>query len=143
MTRPLFYIGIDPGTKTGLCVWDPQRKEIKIIMTTTILMAIKEVMFFVTQYHGRIHVRFEDARKLKLPRQLQKHGIEASQGVGSVKRDCAIWQEFLVSTGTSYEAVDPRTTRKKIKEDLFYKITNYKGRVSQHARDAAMLVFGI
>lgn len=87
-----------------------------------------------------IFVRFEDARKRKW---FGAKGVEALQGAGSVKRDATVWQDFLQDLCIPYEAVAPKNNKTKITADYFRKVTGWEGRTSEHARDAAMLVFGL
>ena len=63
-------------------------------------------------------------------------------GAGSVRRDCEIWEEFCNHYKIPFDAVPPRKGLTKWDADTFAKVTGYKGRTSNHARDAALLVFG-
>ena len=63
------------------------------------------------------------------------------QGTGSVKRDCNIWEEFLKDCKIPYEAVPPCRNVTKTTAASFARITKWKGRTSEHSRDAAMLVW--
>ncbi|MGL5895278.1 MAG: hypothetical protein ACRCZM_11810 [Bacteroidales bacterium] len=133
-------IGIDPGVKTGLAVWDKKRKRLVAIETVTITKAIDWVRELIT-IHGldNVHVRFEDARKRTW---FGSKSSEVLQGVGSVKRDSSIWEELLTGLNASWEAVPPKDNMTKTTKEGFLAITGYSGRTSEHARDAAMLVFG-
>ncbi len=64
------------------------------------------------------------------------------QGAGSVKRDCKIWEDFLTDLDIPFEMVAPRKGMTKYSAAAFKKLTGYEGKTSEHARDAAMLVFG-
>jgi hypothetical protein len=63
-------------------------------------------------------------------------------GAGSVKRDCAIWEDFCRDLGIDYIPVPPQAGLTKWPADYFNKVTGWKGRTSDHARDAALLVYG-
>jgi hypothetical protein len=47
--------------------------------------------------------------------------------------------------GADFEMIDPKSQKgfTKINESRFQKMTGFTKRTSEHARDAAMLVFGI
>ena len=64
------------------------------------------------------------------------------QGVGSVKRDCTIWEDFLKDLNVSFEMVAPKRNVTKLTHEQFVRLTGYDKRTNEHNRDAAMLVFG-
>lgn len=134
--KPRYLIGIDPGVKTGLAVWDRQKKSFHAIETTNIVSAMVCVDGFP---RNDIEVWFEDAR---LRKWFGNSGREKLQGAGSIKRDCSIWEEFVKLLDIPYKAIPPKNNTTKTKAEYFYKITGWSGRTSEHARDAAMLVFG-
>jgi len=131
--------GIDPGVKTGIALWDCGKQEFIRIETMTIISAIE----LLSRPWSRNHIKeinFEDAR---LRTWFGKSGREKLQGAGSIKRDCSIWQEFCEYYKIHFEAVKPTVGQTKWSAGYFKKITGWTGRTSQHARDAAVLVFGI
>ncbi len=89
--------------------------------------------------HGKDNLKLyiEDARK----RTWFTGGKEKAQGVGSVKRDAQIWEDWCIEQEFNYIMVHPKANATKTKADLFKKITGWTGRTNEHARDAAMLVF--
>ena len=129
-------IGIDPGTHAGIAVYDKAAKEIIFLKTVDIIEAIDKVRELKSE---TVLVRFEDAR---LRSWFGKAGREQLQGAGSIKRDCAIWEKFLKAEKIPFEAVAPRNIMTKMEAGYFAKLTGYKGLTSEHARDAAMLVWG-
>lgn len=131
-----YIIGIDPGTKTGIAIWDKQKKAFALIKTCSIV----EAMAILAQSNHILKVRIEDARQRKW---FGKATNARLQGVGSVKRDCAIWQEFCEYYGLEYELVHPKNINTKMTSPMFKKITGYEGQTSNHARDAAMMVYGL
>jgi hypothetical protein len=136
--HPDFWIGIDTGVKTGIAVWSVQEKKFTIVETTKIHKAMDRVKFFHDGYD--IKVRVEDARLRKwIP---YESGREVLQGVGSVKRDASIWEDFLTDIICPHELVPPKNNKTKISKEYFNKITGWDRPSSSHARDAAMLVFG-
>ena len=138
MNKYKLAIGIDTGTQTGYAVWNIQTKGFEEIQTLKIHQALDSVLEYHQLYGDKLLVRFEDAR---LRKWFGKAGREKLQGAGSIKRDAVIWQDFLNDNLIKHEAVAPKNNTTKIKSELFQKITKYKGRTSEHARDAAMLVF--
>ena len=64
------------------------------------------------------------------------------QGVGSVKRDASIWEDYLTDLGIEFEMVAPKRNVTKLSQDRFKAMTGWKNRTNEHGRDAAMLVFG-
>ena len=141
-------VGIDPGKHTGLAVWDTVTQTFDCIET----MQIHEALVFIYdrvmryQWHGPnngCRVYFEDARKRGwLPPEANRSEYRGKlMGAGSVKRDSVIWQDALTDWGIPFEMVPPRPGATKWDADTFVRVTGWKGRTSNHARDAALLVF--
>jgi hypothetical protein len=88
----------------------------------------------------------EDARQRKwfgkMDAEQRKYGAAVREGAGSIKRDCQIWEEFLEFMGIKYELVAPKNNKTKLDQKLFSNYTGWKERTNEHARDAAMLVYG-
>jgi len=132
----MLCIGIDPGTHTGFAVWDTKTKKLVEVETMMIHQAFKRVFELMEQDY--ICLRIEDARHVSRD---GLNSIARLQGAGSIKRDCAIWEDFCESCDIPFEFVRPGRGTKPTPE-YFKMITKWKGRTSNHARDAAMLVFG-
>ena len=129
------YIGIDPGVKTGFAIWDAYNEVFTEIATVGIIKAME----VVSQLHSDgkiIEVRLEDARMVKY-----KTNPAAAQGAGSVKRDCKVWEEFFNHIGVDYVLRRPDKKISKLDAKAFQMITKHSARTSNHARDAAMLVY--
>ncbi len=126
-------IGIDPGTKTGIAAVDDG----KLVMCKT--MSIIQAMELVLSCHRGDILYIEDARKRKW---FDDSGYERLQGAGSIKRDCAIWQNFCDYYKIEYVLVSPQQKGIKIGAKMLERLTGYTGRTSVHARDAAALVIG-
>lgn len=142
----MLYIGIDPGVNTGLAVWDDSRQKFVRVETLGIVTAMVELIEFL-RYHGAMddcYIYIEDARqRTYLPRERNLSEYRGKlMGAGSVKRDCAIWEEFADYYGIPIQLVPPRKGATKWDADYFKKVTGWTGRTSNHARDAALLVFG-
>ena len=136
------YIGIDPGTHTGVAVWDKTPRRLEVVDTMTITRALELVTANVElckAFGGEVVVFMEDARKRNW---FGCAGREKLQGAGSVKRDCAIWETFCEEMGIECRKVAPKHNYTKLTASQFKALTNWAGRTSDHSRDAAMLVFG-
>lgn len=127
-------VGIDPGVSTGFSVWDAEAQQLMQVKT---LCAAKAMQTVADMWHmGSLKmVVFEDAR-------MRGGGKEQRFGAGSVCRDCSIWVEWLGLLGCPYMGVSPKAKGAKVSDKMFKAITGWQGRTSEHARDAAMLVFG-
>lgn len=130
----MIYIGIDPGVNTGIAVWDSRTKQFESIQTTQIAYALGTCEMYRKAYPSTIII-MEDAR---LRKWFGNSGREQLQGAGSIKRDCGIWEEVF----PNIVKVAPKNNRTKLDSETFKKLTGWQGRTSNHARDAAMLVFG-
>ena len=137
----MIYIGIDPGTHTGVAFWNSTSKVLFDLYTLPIHRALEKVKRCYNDNKGLfdICVFFEDARQR---RWYGKESNEKLQGAGSVKRDCSIWEDFCKDEMISYLALPPIKGGTKVSESYFKTISGWQGRTSNHARDAAMLVIG-
>lgn len=129
-------VGIDPGTSTGYA----EVENGKLITVDT--LKIHECLFRLDELWTLgvlTKVYFEDAR---LRTYFGSAGREKLQGVGSVKRDCSILQDYLQSRQIPFVAVKPAAGQTKWPSQYFAKVTGWMGRTSEHARDAAVLVIG-
>ncbi|EMN93341.1 hypothetical protein LEP1GSC112_0438 [Leptospira interrogans serovar Pomona str. UT364] len=81
----------------------------------------------------------EDARKRKW---FGPNADAKRQGAGSVKRDCALWEDFCNREGIPFRLVHPKRGATKWDEMQFKTYTGWTGRTSEHSRDAAMLIVG-
>jgi hypothetical protein len=139
----MIYIGIDCGVHTGVAIWNSVERRFESIYTTVLYRALLDVLE-LRQKGTELFVVFEDARRRKwLP---QEKSISEQRGrmmgAGSVRRDSAIWEEFCTGEGIPFAAQAPSKGMTKWSTEAFAAITGYKGKTSNHARDAALLVFG-
>lgn len=133
------WIGIDTGTHTGLAVWDDKKRELTSLETLPIHKALSRVL--AISGSEEVMVIFEDARQRKWFGR-DKNTNAKLQGAGSIKRDCSIWEDFLTDYEIPFRAVPPQKGCTKWTEEYFKMVTGWKGKTSNHARDAAVLVFG-
>lgn len=139
----MIYIGIDPGTHTGVAIWDNKQQEFIELATIPIHQALLKVKNYYNDNKGlsKICVVFEDARQRTWFGK-DKNTNAKLQGAGSIKRDCSIWEDFCKDYQIPFLAVPPMKGCTKLSEAYFKTISGWKGRTSNHARDAAMLVIG-
>lgn len=139
------YIGIDPGTHTGVAVWNHTDRRLESVETMTITQAMEVVRDshdLLNDYTGieyEVVVFIEDARKRNW---FGNAGRGQLQGAGSIKRDCAIWETFCEELGIECRKIAPKNNYTKLSPEQFKVLTGWSGRTSEHSRDAAMLVFG-
>lgn len=133
-------IGIDTGVHTGFAVWHSDTKYLAEVSTMTITQAMERVRM-IADIRGKDNIRLfiEDARQRKW---FGNAGREKLQGAGSVKRDSRIWEDWCREQGFQYRMVAPKNNRTKLTASQFKVLTKWTGATSEHARDAALLVFG-
>lgn len=139
----MIYIGIDPGVKTGVAIWDSDQKKFIDVYTVGIIAAMRHVLRNTAIQTKPIEVRYEDAR---LRRYFGSSGREKLQGAGSIKRDCSIWEEFLEELYQNklltYRKISPLSKGRKVNATTFAKMARWSAPTNEHGRDAAMLVIG-
>lgn len=136
--RRKIIAGIDPGVKTGLVIWVCHEKNLSVVDTVRLPEAMNMLLHLWRE--DMLHeIWFEDARQRKW---FGNAGREKLQGAGSIKRDCAIWQEFCEYYEIPFQAIKPAKGQTKWSAEYFQRLTGWTKRTSQHARDAAALVFG-
>lgn len=136
----MICIGIDPGTHTGIAIWDTREGRFLSLETLPIHQAMVKVMVWKDNVGDDLQVVFEDARQRTW---FGKGDTNAKlQGAGSVKRDCSIWEDFCRDYNISYWAKPPIKGATKVSSSYFKTISHWPGRTSEHSRDAAMLVIG-
>ncbi|KQF50035.1 hypothetical protein APC13_01240, partial [Acinetobacter pittii] len=98
--------------------------------------------------HGKANTMLyiEDARLRtwfgRIDSEQKKYGAGVREGIGSVKRDAQIWEDWCKEQGLNYKMVHPAANKTKTDAKYFLKLTGWAKRTNEHARDAAMLVFG-
>lgn len=142
-------IGIDTGVITGFAIaidaLDGRASKLNEVTTLTITQAMKRVLECVEQ-RGKENVKLfiEDARQRtwfgEMDKRQAKSGAGVREGVGSVKRDATIWEDWCKEEGLIYTMVHPAANATKYKAPLFNKLTGWTEPTNEHGRDAAMLV---
>lgn len=137
------WIGIDPGDNTGVAVWDSEERRFESLQTMPLHRALAEVER-LHNANGRVFVVFEDARQRRWFEPERNAGEYRGKlmGAGAAKRDAKIWEEFLDDMAIPYIAQKPQVHGTKWSAEQFAQLTGWEGRSSNHARDAALLVYG-
>jgi hypothetical protein len=148
-----YVIGIDAGTNTGWAV--VENGVLTTLKNYKIFVAMEELLQYPPD---ETWVVVEDARKrtifsksaMAVYGKLQRGGAikmaeykvltQSSQGAGSVKRDCAIWEDYLTTKGYAFEMFTAGSKKTKISKDFFHKVAKWEGNSSEHARDAAWMI---
>lgn len=147
ITQP-YIIGIDPGTKTGLCIYYRPEKRICVLTSGTLLQCLfllKGGAWWDRINNDQVFIRMEDARlRTWVPRQkTESRERGRREGAGYVKAHCAIWEDWFKIVGIPYELVAPMNNKTKVDAEYFKKLTGYDKRTNEHERDAGMLVVGM
>ena len=140
--KPSVVIGIDPGTNTGITVYDCEKKEYIICETMLITNAVMIVEKIIST-RSPVLITVEDARAIS--------GDPSKKlGAGSIRRDCSIWEDYLnekssiASNGVFYRFVKPlKNPYLKMEPTKWLAFSKYKGKrlPSEHARDSATYIF--
>ena len=133
-------IAIDPGVSTGFAVIINNSKFFELC--TLSIFAAQERVAEIVKCYGleNVLVVFEDCRLRTWVN--PKFKKERIRGIGSVERDCSIWQEFCERNGLMFHRAHPSDLAGlNTKDDkwLFAEITGHPYDTSEHARDAGML----
>ncbi len=110
-------IGIDPGTKTGLAIWNPIEKVLDEIKTVSVIEAFDIILNMHAKGY-RLQIRFEDA----------------------LFRDSIIWQEFCDYHEIDFRLLPAKYNLTKLEPGQFMIWSGWSARTSEHARNAAVLV---
>ena len=133
-------IGIDTGVHTGFAVAFDHGEggELQKVQSLSITQAMQSVLEYEDEHDLKdIMLYIEDARK----RTWFTGGREKAQGVGSVKRDAQIWEDWCKEKGINFKLIHPAANATKKKVEDFTRMTGWTDRTNEHGRDAAMLVF--
>lgn len=140
--RPSVVIGIDPGTNTGITIYDCDNKEYITCETMLITNAVILIEKIISE-RTPVLITVEDAREIS-------GDASKKLGAGSIRRDCAIWEDYLnekssiASNGVFYRFVKPtKNPYLKIPPVQWLAFSKYKGKrlPSEHARDSATYIF--
>ncbi|MBN6524240.1 hypothetical protein JZM37_08250 [Acinetobacter pittii] len=142
-------IGVDTGVHTGFAVAFDHGKggELQDVSSLTITQSMSKVLELAKE-HGKKNLKLfiEDARLRtwfgNADARQARSGAGVREGIGSVKRDAQIWEDWCKEQGLKYQMIHPAANKTKTDAKYFLKLTGWAKRTNEHARDAAMLVFG-
>jgi len=137
------YIGIDPGTHTGIAVWNVEEQKLEDYFTSVFWGCIDYLKGAVVVLEG-LRVLVEDPNQIKPTFnrwQSRRVNETISQRVGMNKRDAQLILEFCERNLIDAAGVKPETT--KWTAQMLKEITGIDKRTSQHTRDAIKLVWGL
>lgn len=141
----MIYVGVDTGVNTGFSEWDSQKRCLLSVCSLPIHKAMYRVKVLHELHKENLVVRVEDPRQRKwfgTERMTREEERKKLQGVGSVKRDATIWEDFLKDLGVRFEMVAPKQNVTKLTQETFKRYTGWSSKTNEHGRDAAMLIYG-
>lgn len=137
---------IDPGKQTGYAEYQPSNHKLVAVATLQIHQAMHHLIRCAHNRGESLRVVIEDARLRtwfgSADARQKRSGAGIREGVGSVKRDCTIWEDFLTDLGVSYQLMKPAAGGTKWNAEKFNRLTGWTWRTSEHGRDAALLIWG-
>ena len=149
------FIGIDAGEHCGFAVWNKTLQHFHLIDTYTFWQCMDKIWGYYQIYiknKKELIIVIEDVtgnkptfnRKNKNGEKLSESIMrKISQNVGSVKRDTILITQWCEMKQIKVLKIVPkRNALTKLDAIDFKNRTGWDGRTSEHARDAAMLVFG-
>jgi hypothetical protein len=131
-------IGIDPGTDTGVAIYNPATKSLEMCESTgfwgaiDLISANRDAMVII-ELPNTSHVWHTGAVS-------QAAKNKTASNVGKVLREAELLIEFCKLNGISCRSIPPKG---KVNAKVFKMVTGWKGMTNEHARDAGMLCFGV
>lgn len=143
--RADIVIGIDPGVETGYAEWSRSRKQF-IELNTLSFWATHDRIVQFNPFDVEIFIENPDSKRAMYQRtdeiEHARTREQIARKIGSNRREASLLIERFQSLGYTVRAVSP-IKEKKWNAEVFRRLTKYKGRTSQHVRDAGRLVFGM
>ena len=141
MSEARYTIGIDPGTHTGFAVYD---RAFDALVECCALSFWEAFDLLARDYPpSKAEIIVEDCNLNKSVYAARDHKstTRMREHIGYVKRETALLIEGLERKG--YRVVRVRPQSAKWDADYFQRITKWRGRTNEHARDAAKLCHGV
>lgn len=150
-------IGVDPGSITGICVWDNERQRIADMKSMSHIEFMEWVMINKDIYKVLVVIEnpnlnqpvfmTKEEKELIFGKDKEKSDLalrillRRAQNIGMNKQIAKTLMEFLESKGIDFAPIRPYL--KKMDAEQFKSYTKWAGRTNQHNRDAARLVYGM
>ena len=150
--KKTYYIGIDGGKHCGFAVWNKQTRKFEALKTFLFWDCIMALGLYLKKYlaeKSEVIIIIEDVTQISATFSKHKEGItnqaeldKISQHVGNVKRDTQLIMEYCERNKLKmYKVVPSAKTYTKLTQEKFNYLSGWAGKaVSQHARDAGMLI---
>jgi len=141
-----YSIGIDPGTKTGVAVYDRHLKKVTRLECLNFVSALRlikseyaveDVYAVVIEVSNSNHVWKDNS---SLPIRVR---LNVALKVGGVAKESELIAAMLMEHGYSVTTQHPSGKGKSMDHNRFNKLTGWKGKSNEHTRDAGMLCFGV
>lgn len=132
-----YIVGVDPGTHTGYAIADAQK--LLIVESGTFIQVVCDILAYEEEYGSPACIYVEDARKTGY----HPNNSNASkwQGVGSIKRDCKLWEETCQHFGWESHFQAPMNSYTKWDAERFEDVTGWESRTNEHKRDAGCIAW--
>lgn len=136
------YLGIDPGTNTGIAIRDTRGTSPITLLTLNFWKTVALIRDLHTQHGERLLVVIEDPnvhKSLYANKDNTSGNVRTNiaQKIGSNKREASLLLEYCRENSIGHEAVAPLG---KLDAGQFKQLTGI-ATGSQHARDAARLIY--
>jgi hypothetical protein len=143
MQKPQIYIGIDPGQRNGFAVWDSLEQEFKRIKTFKFHQVLKELYFYHQNFNCEVVLEATYLNKPVWHTSANKgKAARMARNVGMNQQTARLIADYCKEEGIPLiESKPGRNSHTKLTQEAFELITGCKIKVSQHARDASLLVF--
>lgn len=139
-----YIVGIDPGAKTGIAIW--QRTPEKLIYTReTDFLGAQKLLVSMFPDRSEVRVFVEEPNRMVYGRNADRNGkMKGSDyqsiNVGMNRRESQLLRIMLKDLGYEAEGIPPIREHKWTQQQ-FQVCTRSKLKVSEHERDAARLAF--
>lgn len=130
-------VGIDPGTNTGMAVYE--RGRLTVLLTETPLGMVRTLRLLAPS-----HVVYEDSR-------LQSHAwtqvksrpaaLKMARNVGEIDAWCKLIVAVCEEIRATARGVSPKAKGAKTTHAEFCELTGWKGQSNEHTRDAAVVAW--
>lgn len=135
-----YYIGIDPGRNTGICIYSIKTKTIINLELRDFWGAVQ----IIDQLSNDAVFIIEDPQLNKpvFNRGLKVNSnLKVAQDVGRNKEQAYLLIEYMKMKNITFKQVRPSV--EKWDHKYFVKLTKWQGTSNEHVRDAARLVWGL